>query len=284
MRVVVIGNGLLAKTISDEWTRQPSATWDYLYLRGHDAVDITSLGSIERMLSELGPDVVINTAALHNLAACEESPGRARELNAVAPANLARRVPTIFISTDYVFNDRGPHTEDLPGSTPRSAYGRSKLAGELATLEYGGVVVRVSGLYGHHVSRAKGNKGFPDALTQSSDPIRLPTDQRFSPTYAPHAAARILEIATMLAEGKAGGIYHAANRGVLSWAEWAEHILAMTGHKRHVLPAAFNDPIRPKDSSLKSTRLPALPFYSQGLSEWARIERKVDFVSPLRDA
>jgi dTDP-4-dehydrorhamnose reductase len=284
VRVLVVGNGLLGSTIADCWIWADATIKSFhLNVLGRDDIDITSFRSIERMLDLVRPDVAINTAALHTIDGCENDPARARELNAVAAGRLARMVPTIYVSTDYVFNEGGPHTEELPGTTPRSAYGRSKLAGELATLEHDGVVVRVAGLYGHHVSRAKGNKGFPDALTQSSDPIRLPTDQRFSPTYAPHAAERILQLAQMLADGKASGIYHAANRGVISWAEWAESILAATGHKRHVLPAVFNDPVRPTDSSLKSTRLPALPHFMQGLGVWAQREGRVEFVSPLRE-
>jgi dTDP-4-dehydrorhamnose reductase len=293
VRLLVVGNGLLGQSIRDAWfagldrftvSKETRSYVHQIHVLAHDLIDITSQSSIEQALAKFVPDVVVNSAALHTIDACENDPARARELNAVAAGRLASMVPTVYISTDYVFNDNGPHTEELPGSTPRSAYGRSKLAGELATLEHGGVVVRVSGMYGHFVSRAKGNKGFPDALLQSSDPIRLPTDQRFSPTYASHAAERILQISQMLADGKANGIYHAANRGAISWAEWAESILAATGHKRHVLPAVFNDPIRPTDSSLKSTRLPALPHFMQGLSAWASREGRVEFVSPLRDA
>lgn len=289
MRLLVIGNGLLGSTIGE---LAPKAT-----VLSHADIDITSPRDVDRKLAAFEPDVVVNTAALHSLVACEDDPERARQINAIAADRLARFVPSIYVSTDYVFNDGGPHTEDLPGSTPRSAYGRSKLAGEIATLEHGGVVVRVSGLYGHYVSRAKGNKGFPDALTQSEDPIRLPTDQRFSPTYAEDAARRIVVLAAALAAGggcfpignadvnmKAPtGIFHVANRGAVSWAEWGEEILAMTGHQRNILSYEAKDPIRPTDSSLKNTRLPAMPHYLQALGRWARREGRVEFVSPLRE-
>lgn len=279
MRVLVVGNGLLGRSLAEHRLGEDEPE---VYVASHDEVDITSHASTERVLRKVRPDVLVNTAAMHTVDGCEQDPSRARELNSVAPSRLARMIPTLFISTDYVFNEGGPHAEELPGSTPRSAYGRSKLAGELATLEHDGVVIRVAGLYGHYVSRAKGNMGFPDALLQSSDPIRLPADQIFSPTYAPHAAERILHIASKFANGRASGIYHATNRGVISWAEWAENILAATGHERHVLPAVFNDPIRPTDSSLKNTRLPAMPHYMVGLGEWARREELVEFVSPRR--
>jgi dTDP-4-dehydrorhamnose reductase len=177
-----------------------------------------------------------------------------------------------------VFNDGGPHDECLPGRQPRSVYGQSKMAGELATLEEGGCVVRVAGLYGHH--RSHKGPTFPETLLSSHDSIKLPTDQRFSPTYAPHAAARILEVA---ADPDRSGVYHATNAGVASWAEFAESILALTRHDRHVLPYQAKDPLRPRNSSLVSTRLPALPHWALGLYRWAEVQGYVQYVDPRRD-
>lgn len=277
MNIAVIGNGLLGSTLKDV---DPSVT-----VLSHADIDLMDPVSMRRTLDALRPDVVINTAALHDLAACEADPERAFALNGRAAERLARMVPTVYISTDFVFNDGGPHTESLPGKQPRSVYGRSKLAGELATLEHGGAVVRVASLYGHHASH-KG-PSFPQKLLSSHDPVRLPTDQVMSPTYAPDAAERILGVARRLQHARfagANGIYHAANRGSCSWAHFAEHILATTGHERHVLPYAAKDRIRPKDSSLRNTKLPQALHWMRGLSQWAQVEGLQQIVSPRRDA
>ena len=294
MRVAIVGNGLVGESIFEAGL----GTGIDMTLLSHAAVDITSESSIRSMLYEDRPDVIINTAALHTLAACEEDPRRAFDLNARAAGRLAKLVPTVYISTDYVFTDGGPHDESMPGTQPRSVYGRSKLAGELETLERGGIVVRVSAVYGHYVSRAKGNKGFPDMFLSSHDTIKLPTDQVFSPTYAPDAAERILTLAVALAaqggslgpmprtarEAKAriSGIYHAANKGETTWAEFAEHIIALTQHKRHVIPYAAKDDLRPRNSALKSARLPQLRHWAAGLSAWAQREGRQTIVSPRR--
>ena len=282
-RIAVVGNGLLGSTIGE---LAPDVT-----VLSHDDIDITSFSSIRAALDIHRPDVVINTAALHRLQECEDDPERAFDLNARAADKLARLVPTVYISTDYVYWDGGPHTEGMPGSQPRSVYGRSKLAGELATLEHGGIVVRVASLFGHYRS----HKGitFPEMVLSSHDPLRLPTDQVFSPTYVPDAAERILMLATALGAGppmtaraakaRPTGIYHATNKGSTSWAEFAEHILALTGHKRHVLPYEAKDRLRPRDSSLKSTRLPQMRHWMAGLSAWAQREGRQTIVSPLRD-
>ena len=294
MKVAIIGTGLLAQSINEAVPQGGPEVW----LVPHGICNITSESSIRAMLMQVRPDVVINTAALHTLQACEDDPQRAFDVNARAAERLAKLVPTVYVSTDYVFTDGGPHTESMPGQQPRSVYGRSKLAGELATLEHGGIVVRVSALYGHYTSRAKGNKGFPDAFLKSHDSIKLPTDQVFSPTYAPDAAERILELATGLAaqggppksmpmsaaeaRRQVIGVYHAANKGSTTWAEFAEHIIALTQHKRHVIPYAAKDDLRPRNSALKSTRLPQLRHWAAGLGEWVRREGHLNYVSPLR--
>lgn len=289
MRLAIIGDGLLARTLVetlDTGNRQPHVS---AMRFPHDALDVTD----PKTLAFLGKhyDVAINTAAFHDLTKCEADPDRAFAVNATGAGNVARVLPTLYISSDFVFNDGGPHDECLPGQQPRSVYGRSKLAGEMETLAHDGIVVRVSALYGHHESRKNGSKGFPSAIVSSHDPIRLPTDQTFSPAYAPDAAERIIDLAVGMARFLAGesdtlhsGIYHAANRGFTTWAAFAEHVLGVTRHERHVLPFAAHDRLRPKNSALKSTRQPALPFWADGLSRWAMREEHVPFVVAKRDA
>ena len=285
MRLVIIGDGLLGQTLMAAHRSDPR--WmdlDHVILLPHAAIDLLSPDSVRRALREHKPDVVVNTAAVHSLVVCELDPDRAYALNARAQDRLARIVPTLFISTDYVFNDGGPHTEDMPGQQPRSVYGRSKLAGELATLEHGGAVARVASLYGHFDSH-KG-PSFPQTILSSHSPIRLPTDQVMSPTYAPDAATQILRVAQMMAEGThykgQHAIFHATNRGSASWAHFAEHILSVTGHDRHVLPYQAKDTTRPSDSSLRNTRLPQTHHWMRGLSAWAQAEGRQRIVSPRR--
>ena len=258
-KVAIVGDGLLGTTIKDVL---PEAT-----LWAHRDIDILSESSVRHALFAKNPDVVINTAAFHRLGECETARHKAFDVNAKGAELLAKLVPTVYISTDYVFNDGGPHDECLPGQQPRSIYGRSKLAGEMATLAAGGVVVRVAGLYGHY----KSHKGptFPEAVLSDHAPMALPTDQIFSPTYAPDAAGRILDIALALADGEADGIYHATNRGATNWAEFAEHILIYAHHERHILPFVANDDLRPRNSALVSKRLPPLPHWADALSRWA---------------
>jgi dTDP-4-dehydrorhamnose reductase len=285
LRVAVIGNGLLGTTVADELL----ARRDRHALLGHDSIEVTDPFNVQETLK--GYDVAINTAAFHNVAECEKDKDRAIAVNTDGARNVANVLPTVYVSTDYVFNDGGPHDESLPGERPRSVYGQTKLGGELATLERGGIVVRVSGLFGKYDSH-KG-KSFPDRIADDDyHPIRLPSDQVFSPTWAPDAAARIADLALGLAQSEWGveppisGIYHAANAGSVSWAAYAEEILNLVRHRRHVTAYVAHDPIRPKNSALRSTRLPPLPHWRLALEAWehARSERIfANAVSPLRE-
>jgi dTDP-4-dehydrorhamnose reductase len=295
VRVAVIGDGLLGHSLFDEL--QTRSGLGVIGIFGHSdspGIEITDLDSVKRALD--GYDVAINTAAFHNVAECERDKERAIAVNTDGARNVASVLPTLTISTDYVFNDGGPHDEVLPGERPRSVYGQTKLGGELATLERGGIVVRVSGLYGRYDS--KKGRAFADRIADDEyHPIKLPSDQVFSPTWAPDAAKRIVDLALGLPASldftsdatvmePVGGIYHAANAGSVSWAAFAEEILNLVRHRRHVTAYAAHDPIRPKNSALLSTRLPPLPHWRLALNEWAvwREERIfANRVSPLRE-
>lgn len=288
MRLVVLGAGLLARSIKDAY---PDAI-----LIGHDQVEVTSLDSLVAALKPHKPDVIVNTVARHKLLDCEHEPMMAQLVNATAAGRIASLAPTVYVSTDYVFNDKGPHDEAIPGERPRSVYGQTKLAGELATLEQDGIVVRVSALFGHHPSH-KG-PSFPDMVTSGFDPLKLPTDQRFCPTYAPDAAERIVDLAQAMARFWAAppktaaavnaapqGIYHVANAGTTTWHEFATQITEITRHKRTITGYAAHDRLRPGNSAIRSTRLPPLPHWIDALTRWA-FKRDAQLwanrVSPLR--
>lgn len=296
MRVAILGDGLLGRTLLDYFAATEKASLDdgYAVMLGHKDIEVTDPDSIRRALEPHRPDVAINTVAFHKLQGCEDDPMLARLVNTDGARNVASVLPTVYVSTDYVFNDGGPHDEDLPGEDPRSVYGKTKLGGELATLEHGGIVARVSALFGHH--RSHKGPSFPELVASSFDALRVPADQRFSPTYAPDAAARIADIALALGfhastcvplgeldrEQRPQGIYHAANAGSTSWAEFAAQIVEVLPWQRHVEAIRAHDRLRPTNSSLRSTRLPPLRHWRLALDEWAEVRRKELYVSPLR--
>ena len=139
----------------------------------HADLEITNFDSVSQVLRDQRPDVIVNTAAMHQVENCEREPEKAFAVNAIGPRNLARAAREfdavlMQVSTDYVFDgiQESPYREtDLP--RPMNVYGITKLAGEYfvhATTDKH-FVVRTSGLYGKQPCRGKGGLQFrgPDA-------------------------------------------------------------------------------------------------------------------------
>jgi dTDP-4-dehydrorhamnose reductase len=201
----------------------------------HTQLEIGSLDSVQAVLSQIKPDVVINTAAFHQVEHCELDPVKAFAINACGARNLAKVAATfnallIHISTDYVF-DGGkstPYEEtDLP--RPLNAYGNSKLAGEyfVRTLSPRHFVLRTSALYGKHPCRAKGGLNFVELmckLAREGKEIKVVDSEFVTPTATADLAKQIVE----LSRCDSFGLYHATAEGSCSWYEFAREIFALT--------------------------------------------------------
>ena len=102
--------------------------------------EITDSSSVDSVIRAIQPDVVLNTAAIASHELCEREPELAHQANVVGPRNLARTTAAvgarfIHISTDAVFDGARGNYDEKDSPSPFSAYGQSKLAGELAVLE-----------------------------------------------------------------------------------------------------------------------------------------------------
>ena len=119
------------------------------------ALDLTDADAVSAALDEHRPAVVVNCAAWTAVDDAETREDEALAINGDGPANLAAACARtgavlLHVSTDYVFagDAQEPYAEDAP-TAPRSAYGRTKLAGEKAVLGIErGYVVRTAWLYG----------------------------------------------------------------------------------------------------------------------------------------
>jgi dTDP-4-dehydrorhamnose reductase len=219
----------------------------------HADVELADASSVTAALDRADADVIVNTAAMHNVEACERDPAQAFSVNALGARHLtlatARRDATlVHISTDYVFDgaQRRPYVEtDTP--KPLNAYGVSKLAGEhfVTTLAPKHFIVRSSGLYGSHPSRAKsGGLNFVRLmlkLAREKGRVRVVTDEVVTPTYTADLAGQILT----LAETTAYGTYHATSGGSCSWNEFAREIFRRAAPDTVVEDASAADFPRP---------------------------------------
>lgn len=237
MRVVIIGaSGQLGSDLMRAFADVAPIGVD------HKLFDIEVPAAISKLLVAHRPDLVINTAAFHNVELCETRPDRALAVNALAVDSLAGQcaaanVMLAHISTDYVFDGRTPtpYRED-DATRPLSAYGISKLAGEhlvWRNLERA-FVIRTSGLYGLRGSSTKGYTFVERVLKQAADgvPIRVVTDVTCAPSYTMHVAQGIRRIV----ERGVFGTYHVSNAGACSWYEFAQFALQAAGFDRSVEP------------------------------------------------
>ena len=202
-------------------------------------LDITSPKAVETMLLEEKPEYLINCAAYTAVDKAETEEETAWLINAVAPAILAEKSKTIGcrfiqISTDYVFNGKNfePYQED-DQVCPTSAYGRTKLEGELISLSNNPetLVIRTSWLYSSF-----GNNFVKSMirLGREREELNVIFDQIGTPTFAEDLALTILQIIHKI-ESKVcefvPGIYHFSDEGVCSWYDFAIAVHQIYGIK-----------------------------------------------------
>ncbi len=231
MRVLVTGAGGQLAT----YLAQAFAGSDFTALT-HAELDVTDERQVNAQVVGARPDLVVNTAAFHNLPECEKDVATSFNVNARGPYLLGiacREISAKFIhiSTDYVFgnaNASKPFAEgDLPA--PQSVYAVSKLAGEhlvrQATDSH--IVIRTCGLYGARGSAGKSGNFVLTMLRLARDPgaVRVVSDQVCTPTSAKHLAGAI---ATLSGSGRFG-TFHVVNSGSCTWHEFASEIFRIAG-------------------------------------------------------
>ncbi len=254
MRLLIAGwQGQLARALVE---LAPAATDIEALAVGRPALDLCEPGSIARAMTGFRPDVIINTAAYTAVDKAESEPAAAAALNAEGARLLAveaarRGAAIIHVSTDYVFDGSktGAYVE-TDATWPINTYGASKLAGEqaVAAANPRHVIVRTS-----WVHSATGQNFVKTMLRLAGErpSLRVVDDQIGAPTYAPHLAAAILDIARGIAragqaEGR-WGLYHAAGTGYVSWCGLAREVFRVS--------AALGGPSVPVDP-IPSTAYP----------------------------
>ena len=192
-------------------------------------LDVTDPAACARALADAG--VVVNCAAYTRVDDAESHEPDAFAVNAVGPANLARAATAVGArlvqpSTDYVFagDADAPYAEDAPVA-PRSAYGRTKVAGEWAVraTDPSHLVLRVAWLYG------AAGASFPRTIVRAvreRGSVDVVDDQRGQPTWTRDVADLVVRL---VAAGVPGGTYHGTSSGETTWFELARAAVAAAG-------------------------------------------------------
>ena len=271
MRVLVTGGaGQLAHAIRLIWAEHD------LVIPDESVLDLSRRESIQSVVAEVRPDVLINCAAFTQVDRCESETDLAQLINATAVGWLAEACEDqgarlIQISTDYVFDGTGtrPYREDDP-TNPVSVYGRTKLEGErLAMKCTRHLIARTSWLYDAW------GKNFLNTMLNAAAQgrsLRVVDDQRGAPTTC-RALARQLKVA---AEQNWNGLVHATCQGETTWHGFALAIFEAKGIFVDLNPCGTADYPTPArrptysvlDGDLRRTLGPdVLPDWREGLHE-----------------
>jgi dTDP-4-dehydrorhamnose reductase len=210
----------------------------------------------------------LNSAAYNKVDLAESQPEAAFRVNALAVRNLAlacrnARAKLVHYSTDYVFDGAaGQPYQETDTTHPVSAYGVSKLAGELYAQAYltDALVIRTCGVFGPYGARTP-HGNFVETmlrLAKGGNPIKVVEDFVASPTYAPALAARTAD----LVDAKASGVFHIGGGTPISFYDWAGKIFFAAGLEPPLKPTnekEFPTPARrPKYSALSNQKMESL--------------------------
>ncbi len=238
--------------------------------RGHTAIgvdieemDITDAASVEKVICDVKPDIVIHCAAWTAVDAAEDNEDKCRLVNAKGTENIAKvckdlDIKMVYISTDYVFDGQGtePWQPDCKDYKPLNVYGQTKLEGELAVSsnleKY--FIIRIAWVFG-----VNGNNFIKTMLNLSNkyDTLRVVNDQIGTPTYTFDLARLIVD----MAESNKYGYYHATNEGgYISWYDFACEIFKQAGKNMNVIPVTTKEyglskAARPFNSRLDKSKL-----------------------------
>jgi dTDP-4-dehydrorhamnose reductase len=253
-------------------------------------LDVRDAEAVAALIASASPQVVINTAAFHQVEQCEKQPGTAFEVNALGARNVAvaceqHGAVLVHFSTDYVFggvNRQQPYVEtDLPA--PSNSYGVSKVAGEhmVACTTRRHFIIRPCGLFGLAGPYGKGSNFVENMLKKAREgaAIRVVDDQVLTPTYTLPLAEKL----TQLILTEAYGLYHLSCEGQCSWHEFAHKIFELSGINVNLSPCKTSDfpsPVkRPSYSVMSKAKFNALglgemPHWSVALERYLEARKR----------
>jgi dTDP-4-dehydrorhamnose reductase len=244
-------------------------------------LDITDAAGAAFAVEDAGPDIVVNCAAWTAVDEAEAHEDEALAVNGSGAANLAAACARtgarlVLPSTDYVFSGTGstPYAEGDPAD-PRTAYGRTKLAGEQAVLGLlpdAGYVLRTAWLYG---ARGPNFVRTMIRLEATRDTVAVVDDQHGQPTWTADVARQILLLAQADAQP---GIYHATSTGQTTWLGLARAVFGLLGaDPGRVTPTSSSDLARPAPR-------PAYSVLGSGASDRAGLPPLPDWRDALQRA
>jgi dTDP-4-dehydrorhamnose reductase len=202
-------------------------------------MDIADQRSVEQALDRLQPWAVVNAAGYVRVDDAEKNQDQCWRENVTGPANLARAcaergISLVSFSSDLVFDGRkGDLYTESDGVAPLNTYGRSKAEAEdiLMTVCPSSLIIRTSAFFGPW-DQANFVNAVLDALRRN---LIFPAAANLtvSPTYVPD----LVDVTLDLLIDNESGIWHVANSGAVSWADFARMVAARAGYSPKLIKA-----------------------------------------------
>jgi dTDP-4-dehydrorhamnose reductase len=238
-------------------------------------MDIADADSVEAALALYGGWAVVNAAGYVRVDDAEHQPDQCIRENTDGPSILAqacaaRGVNLLTFSSDLVFDgaQSQPYVESDPTS-PLNVYGKSKAAAELAVLTEHprALVVRTSAFFGpwddyNFVTQGLRGISRGDSWIAADDVV-------VSPTYVPDLVDASLDLLI----DRECGLWHLANTGAVSWADFARRAAEAAGLDANLVVGVPLDQMhwparRPLFSALESSRGWLMPSLDSALTRY----------------
>ncbi len=221
----------------------------------YENVDLVNKVAVDFLITKHQPEVIIHTAAMSKPDECDKQREACFATNVTATKNLlAHPAHFIYTSTDFIFGENGPHSEDDTPS-PLNYYGQTKLEAEQAVRESGVKysIVRPVFIYGKTWEGMRPTfLHWVKANLEAGKQIKVVSDQRRTPTFVDDICKGIASIT----KNDATGVYHLAGKDILSPYEMALKTAEVLKLDKSLIieatSATFHEPVvRAKRSGLK---------------------------------
>ncbi|HET9528536.1 MAG TPA: family 1 glycosylhydrolase [Pyrinomonadaceae bacterium] len=250
------------------------------YLLTRQDLDIAEPESVKNAVERFEPWAIINAAGYVRVDDAEHDVDRCMRENVAGPANLAsicagREIPLVTFSSDLIFDgNKDEAYVERDQTSPLNVYGLSKVRAEAEVLKRypEALIIRTSAFFGPW-----DEFNFVHAVLRSlstGNHFIAANDVTISPTYVPHLVHAALDL---LIDGE-HGVWHLANSGAATWADFAALVAEMGGSNRAYVRGRPSASLslaapRPRFSALSSERATLMPSLERGLENYFH-ERK----------
>lgn len=233
-------------------TGKNECRWQHENIKiNYKALDITNEYELKNVFDSYEPELVIHTAAISKPNLCEQDKWLCEQVNYTAVKNIVNicnyhKIKFLHFSSDFIFGENGPHTEDAP-THPLNYYGYTKLLAENYIKEYSNqfCIIRPVLIYGPTTPTV--NNTFLHWVYESllyNRPIKVVNDQFRTPTFVEDICRGVHSIVTL----NKTGVYHLAGAEILTPYQMAVGLAQLLQLNEHLIEpvtaATFKEPIQ----------------------------------------